>query len=148
MMLSDVADLNRDHSEEETKDVDDGFEDASSSDDDLTEYVERSWKKNDDTTPEHVEELQNVKWEYGVQCSGPQDLFVHDDDVTPPEELKVKAKFEGLFENPVKGVLAYATRLLATVLLMTNKNAHKQREASSRGHFGGRPYLCDSSLGR
>ncbi|KAG9409350.1 hypothetical protein AC1031_019602 [Aphanomyces cochlioides] len=37
IMLSDVADLNRDHSEEETRDVDDGFKDASSSDDDLTE---------------------------------------------------------------------------------------------------------------
>ncbi|KAG9409351.1 hypothetical protein AC1031_019603 [Aphanomyces cochlioides] len=75
-------------------------------------------------------------------------FFVHDDDVTPPEELKVKAKFEGLFENPVKGFLGIMPLdYWRQVLLMTNKNAHKQREASSRGHVGGRPFVCDFSLG-
>jgi hypothetical protein len=83
--------------------LDQGNDTNDSSDEDFSEYVDRTWKKKDTASTGDIEGLESVRWEYDVQCTGPQDLFEHDDGTTAPVDIKIRPQFEDLFVDPTKG---------------------------------------------
>ncbi|RHY18836.1 hypothetical protein DYB28_011916 [Aphanomyces astaci] len=106
MLLPDKKELNVEQERDEHQGEDSDDIDASSDEDEvLAEYVDRTWKKREDMVTRDIEGVESVKWEYGVQCGTPGDLFTHADGETPHDSIKVKPRFNELFVNPAKGAL-------------------------------------------
>ncbi|KAF0703743.1 hypothetical protein AaE_015247 [Aphanomyces astaci] len=142
MLLPDKKELNVEQERDEHQGEDSDDIDASSDEDEvLAEYVDRTWKKREDMVTRDIEGVESVKWEYGVQCGTPGDLFTHADGETPHDSIKVKPRFNELFVNPAKGFLGMLPLdFWRQVLAKSNANAHKQRQASTRGFVAGRPF--------
>ncbi|RHZ09473.1 hypothetical protein DYB37_011156 [Aphanomyces astaci] len=103
MLLPDKKELNVEQERDEHQGEDSDDIDTSSDEDEvLAEYVDRTWKKREDMVTRDIEGVESVKWEYGVQCGTPADLFTHADGETPHDSIKVKPRFNELFVNPAK----------------------------------------------
>ncbi|RHY66432.1 hypothetical protein DYB38_011619 [Aphanomyces astaci] len=144
----DMQELNAEGNDEEGSTdeyfVDEGNDTSGSSDEDFSEYVDRTWKKKATISTNDIEGLENVRWEYDAKCIGPQDLYEHDDGTTAPVDIKIRPQFEDLFVDPTRALIPLD--FWQMVLAKTNVNAHKQRDASVRGHVGGRPFVADFKL--
>jgi hypothetical protein len=161
MSFYDMKALNNDDNDgdedaaHESDDVDTDFGEISS-EEDMTEYVDRTWKKADDMDACDVESVENVHWVNQVHVRGPSDLYVHDDNAAQPDETILLPQYEDLFVDPVKGtnencgdrthvtvgfVAIMPLDFWRNVLSKTNANADKQKLSNPRGLVAGRPFI-------
>ena len=117
-----------------------------SSEEEWKEQVDRQWKKEEADAADDVEAVTNVRWDFDVKRLKPQDLFQHEDG-SPPDQLKFRTGFSNLFNDPVKGFLAFMPLdFWRSVLHRTNNKAIKLRDNHGKGHVGGRPFLHEFRL--
>ena len=145
LTLEDIKSLNEAETAAADKEAQE-TEAAESSEEEWMEQVDRQWKKQEVDASEDVEAMKNIDWEFGAEWEEPVDLYNHADD-TPPEELKIRKEFAGLFNDPVKGFLAFMPLdFWRSVLRKTNEKAAKLRDVHAQGYVGGRAFTRDFTL--
>jgi hypothetical protein len=104
------------------------------------------WNQDDDP-----EIMRNVTWMYDEDIEPPADMYKHEDDSLPHDELKLKEEFAHMFDKPLTSFLAMMPLdFWKNVLIHTNATAgvmvasHRKKLLAGRKWSG--PFLLDELM--